>query len=77
MDIGDVVNVLDSCFRNISDKDIATAVKKINNRPRKRLNYQTHDEATVRPYEVVVHFEAEFADLIDATSASWENKGKD
>ena len=31
-------------FRNISEKDIAIVVKKINNRPRKCLNYQTPHE---------------------------------
>ncbi|MDD3847450.1 MAG: IS30 family transposase [Syntrophorhabdaceae bacterium] len=35
-------------FRSISDKEIAMAVKKINNRPRKCLNYQT-------PHEVYFH----------------------
>jgi hypothetical protein len=31
-------------FRNVSEKDIAIVVKKINNRPRKCLNYQTPHE---------------------------------
>jgi IS30 family transposase len=31
-------------FRNVSEKDVAIVVKKINNRPRKCLNYQTPHE---------------------------------
>jgi transposase, IS30 family len=31
-------------FRNISEKEVAIVVKKLNNRPRKYLNYQTPHE---------------------------------
>jgi len=31
-------------FRNITDKDVAKAVRNLNNRPRKILNYQTPKE---------------------------------
>jgi len=34
-----------SDFRNISDKDLASAVKKLNHRPRKCLGYQSPHQA--------------------------------
>jgi hypothetical protein len=46
-------------FRHISEKEVAHVVKKLNNRPRECLNYQTPHEAHGRLS--VVHFGVEFA----------------
>ena len=44
-------------FRNVTDKDVAKAVRILNNRPRKVLNYQTPNEVLLLPRVVRLHVE--------------------
>ena len=50
-------------LRSISEKEVALALKKLNNRPRKWVNYQTPTRCIIRLY--VTHFEVEYTASIE------------